>query len=345
MSTKISIIVPIYNAAKDIEQCLKSILSQSIPENEYEIILIDDCSTDQSLEIIKKYQKENKQIKVIEKENNSGVSNSRNLGISKAIGEYITFVDADDYLEPMFLKNMLLIAEQGDYDIVYSGVNLVYEDSKKSLSKLELKEEIEFDKEEIILIIKAILMNDDKYGNPSLLGYATGKLYNRKTLNSILFDSKIRFREDTIFVIQGLLNSKKIYMSKIVGYNYKINQNSASFRFFKNYNDEVKHMCQKLDSIMSQYNMTEQVNVFKLYMYMALLKHYIMHNKLLLEEPNLKRGDLIRQTMKDSFWIDCFSSVKYSNIPMKYKILVYMYRHKWIIGIETIYELNNIRRL
>ena len=108
----ISVIVPIYNSEKYLEKCITSLLHQNI--NNYEIILIDDGSTDKSLEICKKF--ENKRIKVFHKEN-EGISLTRNFGLAKASYNYISFVDSDDYVTEDFLEEIDKRIKEG-YDVV-----------------------------------------------------------------------------------------------------------------------------------------------------------------------------------------------------------------------------------
>ena len=122
---KVSVIVPVYNVYNYLDKCLNSLVNQTLKE--IEIIVIDDGSLDNSFELIDKYTKKYANIKSFKKEN-SGLSDTRNFGIDKAIGEYITFVDSDDYVdENMYLK-MYEKAKSGNFDIVTSDINYVYND-------------------------------------------------------------------------------------------------------------------------------------------------------------------------------------------------------------------------
>lgn len=106
MDKKLSVIIPVYNTSKYIEKCLNSILNQFM--NDIEIIIVNDGSTDNSEEIITKWINENQhkiEIKYFKKEN-GGLSSARNFGVNQATGEYITFLDSDDYLEPQIYKNL-----------------------------------------------------------------------------------------------------------------------------------------------------------------------------------------------------------------------------------------------
>lgn len=115
---RFSIIVPIYNTEKYLDKCIKSILNQTM--SDYELILIDDCSTDDSLTIAYKY--ESNHVKVLKNASNSGLSETRNVGIKNASGDYIVFIDSDDYIEKTALFNLnKLVCENEFPDIVYTG--------------------------------------------------------------------------------------------------------------------------------------------------------------------------------------------------------------------------------
>lgn len=103
---KLSIIVPVYNVEPYIERCVRSLEQQNIPKQEYEIIIVNDGTQDQSIQIINKLRLEYPNIVLIEKEN-GGLSSARNYGLKYAQGEYIWFIDSDDYIEPNILNSIL----------------------------------------------------------------------------------------------------------------------------------------------------------------------------------------------------------------------------------------------
>ena len=132
----ISVIVPIYNSEKHLEQCISSIVKQSF--SNIEILLIDDGSVDQSIEICRKFAVLDSRIKYYHKEN-GGAASARNYGISKATGDYIAFVDSDDFIGSDYLK---ILAEQTvseDYTIIQCGMTLEKGDSRTHLSHKEMK--------------------------------------------------------------------------------------------------------------------------------------------------------------------------------------------------------------
>ena len=127
----ISIIVPIYNAEKYIDRCMESIYAQTF--SDYEIILVNDGSIDNSAAICKKYQSEDSRVTYIEKEN-GGAGSARNAGMEKARGEYLAFPDADDSFEPGMYKDLYDLAKSGGYDVVFSGVNYYTQEENGELA-------------------------------------------------------------------------------------------------------------------------------------------------------------------------------------------------------------------
>lgn len=125
---KFSVVVPVYNVEKYLSECIESILAQSF--HNYEIILVNDGSTDSSLIICKEYAVANNKILIIDKEN-GGLSDARNMGIKESSGEYIVFVDSDDYIEVDALKNFNIDLEKShNPDVLISQMKKVYEKSE-----------------------------------------------------------------------------------------------------------------------------------------------------------------------------------------------------------------------
>ena len=116
---KLSIIVPIYNVEKYIEECIRSLYSQDIPLEEYEVICVDDCSPDQSASIVERLQKEYPTLKLIRHKRNKKLGGARNTGIKVADGKYIMFVDSDDMLKPDCLKQLINEMETGHDDFIH----------------------------------------------------------------------------------------------------------------------------------------------------------------------------------------------------------------------------------
>ena len=121
----ISVIVPVYNTEKYLDRCVQSILAQTYTN--FELLLIDDGSTDSSSVICDKYAKQDSRVRVFHKAN-GGVSSARNMGLDNAKGEWIGWVDSDDYIAPEMYETLLETAKYNGSDIVYCNINMVYND-------------------------------------------------------------------------------------------------------------------------------------------------------------------------------------------------------------------------
>lgn len=186
----ISIIVPVYNTKLYIRQCLESIVNQTYQT--IEVIVDDDGSYDGSSEICDEFQKKDNRIKVIHTKNH-GVSTARNLGIIESTGQYITFIDSDDYVDKMYIEKMVRNIEK-DEEIIYFCESFPCNVKKEDAYKY-------------------IIVGDD-----NLKIYLAGpiaKLFNSNLLkqNEIQFNEKILVGEDLLFNIQALNYAQKIKFS------------------------------------------------------------------------------------------------------------------------------------
>ena len=130
-SIKVSVIMPVYNAQRFLKEAIDSVLSQSF--SDFELIVVDDCSTDGSYEILLGYRENDGRVRVYKNEENRGVSYTRNFGVSKAENDYIAFIDSDDMWEKdKLFKQIELINQHEEVDICYTGSAFVDTDSKRS---------------------------------------------------------------------------------------------------------------------------------------------------------------------------------------------------------------------
>lgn len=205
---KISVIVPVYNSDKYIERCIRSIIFQTFKD--WELILINDGSTDKSGIICELYANLDKRIKVIHK-SNSGVSLTRNIGIEKAKGEYITFVDSDDWIEPDFFGKVINEIKQMNVPILITGYLKDNNNVAINMFKGKCKKIISVDeaRKEFFLC--------DKF---SWAVYA--KFYKKEILNKIKFDISLKIGEDMLFFWQVLNSVEKIGYLPLYKYHYDI---------------------------------------------------------------------------------------------------------------------------
>jgi glycosyltransferase involved in cell wall biosynthesis len=209
MMPKISVIVPVYNVEKYIHYCINSILEQSF--NDFECILVDDCSPDNCPQICDEYEKRDNRIKVIHKEQNGGLPQARKTGIQAANGDFILFIDSDDWIELDMLEKMYNKAIAGNYDIVVSnGFN-----NTNDCQTDDIKPEID-DK---ILILKHLIMYW-RY-SPSVCD----KLIRRDIYQRVILP-KNNYGEDKVITIQTIYYAEKIGYVQDCLYHYRKNQES-----------------------------------------------------------------------------------------------------------------------
>ena len=132
MKEKVSIIIPVYNSERTLERCLDSVINQTYKN--IEILIVNDGSKDKSLEIMKEYQKKDNRIMVINQEN-KGLSGARNAGLDKATGEYVTFIDSDDYIKANLIKDTIEIFNRYNCDVVRNNYELAYKDGNTKYRK------------------------------------------------------------------------------------------------------------------------------------------------------------------------------------------------------------------
>lgn len=209
---KLSIIVPVFNGQKYIAKCLDKLLDSKL-ENK-EIIVIDDCSTDKTNEILKKYKSD---VMIISLKENKGVSNARNIGLKESTGDYIAFVDSDDDFEKDIHEKMLKSIISQDADVCVCEYNEIYENSSKIVdSKYSLSMGILNSKEGI----RSYLV--DKI-SPAVWD----KIYKKEILLNHKFDNDLRIGEDILFCLKVFMRANKVSFVKEVLYHYLQQEKSA----------------------------------------------------------------------------------------------------------------------
>ena len=223
----ISVIIPVYNTEKYLNRCVKSVSDQTYKN--LEIILVDDGSSDNSPIICDEWAKKDKRIKVVHKQN-GGVSSARNEGLKISTGDYIQFVDSDDYLEENFCKN-IMDAYLPDVDLVVTGYTIINDAGEKKTTKVEENKEIE------------ILQNSSDFMKYLYNGYndmPVNKIYKRELIIKN-FLKGMPLGEDRIFNLDYLSNVKnKIILVSEAGYVYEFNQGSACHKERDNFYEILK---------------------------------------------------------------------------------------------------------
>lgn len=233
---KVSVIIPVYNAEQTIGRCLDSLMSQTLKE--IEVIAVNDASQDGSLEILKMYeQKYPERIIVIDSKKNRGAGGARNLGLEKATGEFIGFVDADDFVDDIMYERLYQKMQEDEYDYVDCG----FYNMNKNEAILKVTDELcgNITKEQRkILIVKG--------------GFIWSKLFRKSFLDGI----GVRFREkakmeDADFLIIANAHAHKVGNVKEVLYLYNKVQEESKWSLNQARLDQCDHVIQLMKSVYS----------------------------------------------------------------------------------------------
>ena len=247
MPTDISVIIPVYNVEKYLSTCLESVLKQTMPN--FEVLLINDGSTDNSATICEDYANKDKRVKVFHT-TNSGPGTARNIGLQKAKGKYIIFIDADDYIEPAEFNIVLNLAEENNSDLV------VFSFYEKKGNIIEIKEiqECNFeDGKSKSEFLKKVWLQDE------MLSSTWNKLYKAKVIkdNNIVFSEDFFIAEDYLFNIEYMDAIERGVSINIPLYYYVRHENSVSTRVLYNKYDIALTVYRESLRLLNKYNIKE----------------------------------------------------------------------------------------
>ena len=204
---KISIIIPVYNEKKYLQQCIDSLLSQTL--SDIEIICIDDASQDASGKILNDYAARDDRMKVIHADENMGTLRARIKGITDAAGQYVMFVDSDDYIDRHLLENLLQV---GSYDLVLTGLSCMKDDTCVKTKHVEAGEWTLDD------------LRDDKFYYIDYTTALHGKLYRKTVIDNyqLRFNENLSYAEDRDFNIKFISHANQVCNVDYAGYYYQI---------------------------------------------------------------------------------------------------------------------------
>lgn len=325
---KISIIIPVYQVEKYIKRCLDSILFQTY--SNLEIILIDDGSRDMSGKICDEYAIKDSRIKVIHQDN-AGVSVARNKGLDICTGDYITFVDSDDFLEPFMYEKMMEKVTEYNCDVVMCDcvkddgvIQTPYTHDIRAgfYNYNQLKEEY---------YPHLLMMENVEY--PATISNCL-ILFKREVASNIRYIEGVRYSEDLLFGAQLLYNAKSFYyMKDEFYYHYWMNSESASHKFKIDKWKDYKILFYKSKEIFcDDKQFTEQIDImllFFLYNYAGDILFYKELNK-------KQKINYLNNLLNDMDIVNLFKRINISKllISTKLKIITYMYKYR--IGLSLL---------
>lgn len=355
--TRVSIIVPVYNVEKYLVRCIESLINQTFKN--IEIILINDGSTDNSLNIINEYRKKDKRIKLINNKNN-GVSYSRNIGIKQSTGDYIMFVDSDDWIDKDAIKNMYALAIKNSCDLIMCSYTREFLNGSKE-RKIMLDDEVIYEKKNIkrdllrrlIGPIKGELVKSEGLDS---IGTVWGKLYK----SSIIKNNYIKFidleeigsAEDVLFNIY-LFNEidRAMFINKPIYHYWKVNSDSITSKYNPKLMEQRKVFFKYVQKFIEK-NKMEQIFYEALNNRVCLsllglgLVEFSKNNK----KSFFNKVKSYDRFLRDDYILDSYKNLELKYFPIYWKLFYFLNKYQISLGscciivcINLLKNINNFR--
>lgn len=338
MKIKYSVIVPIYKVEKYLKKCIDSILEQTYED--FELLLIDDGSPDDCPFICDEYAKKDERVRVIHKPN-GGLVSARNAGIKEARGEYICYVDGDDWIDKELLKSVYDKAiNENKPDVIIFGIVKKFATRDEEILT-DLKDGL-YNKEKLINEIYPYMMYDSRkpFCKGLIFPAACNKIYKRSLLaKHYCKDARIKMGEDNAFVYEMMWNAESIYVyNKILYYYNQLNPNAMNHSYdanrLKNNKILFDYMEKKLSGVDTV--LDNQLNAFKAYWITMAIFHEVKCGVGI-----LTASKHIREGMKKT---KLESRVSLNGLPFSAKVLMIMLKLKWYLLALTSAKVIQIRR-
>lgn len=326
MKPLISVIVPIYSVEKYLHRCINSIIGQTYKN--IEIILVDDGSPDNCPAICDDYAEKYEKIKVVHKQN-AGSGFARNSGIQKATGEYIAFVDSDDYVEQDMYQKLIESLTDG-VDTVFCGNIDVYGKSRTACRNPLANKK--YYNEDVISKVLSSMLGPDKFDNAYAGMSACLGLYSKQLIeeNNIRFDSERKvISEDAVFNIKYMSVAKGVNILEYCGYNYCHHNNSITTTYRSDRIEGiVKLYSYELDLVKNLDDYTilkERIQNTLLANARVCIKHEIKFN------AGKNGSGNIKQLLNNSIFHQVMNEFDYGNLPFKQKVFCKCARNKSVL--------------
>lgn len=213
MNTQVSLIIPVYNVADYLQQCLNSVEKQDYKY--LQVIIVNDGSKDRSPEICEEYVRRHPQSWILINQKNAGLSAARNTGLLHATGDYIAFLDSDDWIDPDFISTLVKSMEDSGADIVESGIRWCYSDMQR----------VDAVEEDCVYDMRDALGHYLLQTKP-IHSQVWCKLYNRYIFSDLRFEVG-KLHEDGFFMYKAMFKSRKFGLINYTGYNYRQNREGS----------------------------------------------------------------------------------------------------------------------
>lgn len=324
----VSVIVPIFNMEQYLSKCIDSILNQTYAC--LEIILIDDGSTDSSLAICDKYAQQDSRVKVFHKKN-GGVSSARNIGLDKSTGDYVSFVDPDDWIEKNMYETLISYLLTADVDILHFN----------AIRKGEILNELPFSgvyqgekyEKEILLP----MIGSEKFGGMFILGVLWIHLFRRSLIEqfNIRFNTQLMRCEDRLFTITSMFFAKNMIFVDDCLYHYEVYDDSLSNRYNSErwqqesiYLKELKNLCEKSSNKTFIEDANDRIaNDCILRVVTSINQEFFSNNSNTFGHRYINLNKIINNPIVK----DAVSRMKSENLGLKGQLLIWMIKKRFVL--------------
>jgi len=347
---KISIIVPVYNVEKYIERCINSLRKQSIED--IEIILVDDSSTDLSLEICKKAANEDSRIKIIHKVN-EGAGKARNAALEAATGEYIGFVDSDDFVDINMFKTLYEKAMEYNSDLIISGVLFVdgnmFSEKGECIRKTYFDKDTHFETEEDLKKLRMGIVgalpedeDDSKYGMSIWKNLFRHEIIKK---NNLVFESEREMlSEDALFMIDYISCIEKATGISEAFYNYCRNGDSISKSYKK---DRFEKSLVFVNEVEKRFKKDIELQEYQIYIdrfWQAMCRVLCSQEIMYAKDNNIKFTDLkkrLKEICTHSLTVRTLKSYPICKLPLKQRVFAYGIKYRLYFLLKVLVELRS----
>ena len=322
---KVSIIIPVYNVERYLRTCLDSVVNQTL--DGIEIIAVNDGSTDNSLAILEEYRRKySDRMKVFTTENH-GVSHARNYGLARASGEYIQFVDSDDFIEPQMTEKLYNKAKRDNNDIVICGRYNVYE--------REHINELNKEAAKLIYLNRNFILQENKYEFAQILPFPWDKIFRRSLLEGIEFPEKMRF-EDLVFVYKVCCRAKSIGIIDEPLYNYR---RTTQGGFLQSFSEQTLDIVKAFRLVIDYMKQNGYLDIYHDEIEYICARHFIYRYPALFKGSNKGKLDIKKRIINQTqdFLDNEFPGwrnnhyLKYSSGSVRKKLKLYTNRRKMLM--------------
>lgn len=329
---KISIIIPVYNVVKYLTECVESVVTQEY--DDYEIILVDDGSTDGSDKMCDELAEKYSKIQVIHKEN-GGLISARKAGILKAAGEYVLYIDSDDYIDKDLLKSIAEKINIYNPDVIAFDFARV-DESGNYIDKVENKVNEGFYSKEKLLEIKEKLLYDrtEKELNTGKIICSVSKVFKKDCVfeNQMAVPNEISHGEDIAVTMPTICNCKSLYVLKCVGYYYRQVSTSIMHTFDKDELKKTEILIKHLEENAKCIN-KKNINLFAYFIVITYLSKAMQVSNSLSDFKKIILENNCEPVVKTA------KKVEYKYFSLKEKIRLFCLRHNFCLAFWIIHRI------